>query len=293
MLRTKSWTPYLYIAPTVALLLITFGYPLVAIFDFSTRRIRGATGVFIGLENYRLALKDPVFSLAVTHNAKLLLAVPILLAISILLAVLLYERLKGWQFYRALLFFPYILAVPIIGVVFGNILQLNGILNSMLRAVGLGVVALDWIGDKDLAIWTIMAIAIWHNAGFGIVLFLARLQSLNEEIVDAAKVDGAGWWQRLWFVIIPQLRDVIEFYVVITVITMIAWVFSYIYVITRGGPANSTQILEYYIYTAAFRHQVLGIACAVAVMLFLVTLVVIVPYFVLRREDEGEVGGLA
>jgi ABC-type sugar transport system permease subunit len=290
MLRTKHWTPYLYVCPALVLLLITFAYPLVAIFNFSVRRVLGLTGEFVGLANYRLVLNDDVFRMAVAHNAQLLLAVPALLVISILLAVLLHERLRGWQIYRSILFFPYVLAVPVIGVVFGNMLQLNGILNTMLRAIGLGFLALDWIGNTDLALWTITGIAIWHNAGFGIVLFLARLQTLNEEITDAAKVDGAGWWQRLWYVIIPQLRDVIEFYVVITVITMIAWVFSYIYVITRGGPANSTQVMEFYIYNAAFRYNLYGSASAVAVMLFLVTLVLIVPYFMLRGGGEEAEG---
>jgi ABC-type sugar transport system permease subunit len=124
-------------------------------------------------------------------------------------------------------------------------------------------------------------------------LFLARLQSLNEEIIDASKVDGAGWWQRLWYVIVPQLRDVTEFYVVNTVIMMIAWVFSYIYVITRGGPANSTQVLEFYIYNSAFRYNLFGSASAVAAMLFIITLVLIVPFFILRGGREEEAGGVA
>jgi ABC-type sugar transport system permease subunit len=293
MLRTTRWTPYVYICPALGLLLIAFGYPLAAIFNLSVRRVQGLSGEFVGLDNYRLVVNDDVFHKAVAHNAQMLLAVPILLAISILLAVLLYEQLRGWQLYRSILFFPYVMAVPIIGVIFGNVLQLNGILNSMLRALGLGFLALDWIGDKDLALWTIMGIAIWHNVGFGIVLFLARLQSLNEEIIDASRVDGAGWWQRLWYVIIPQIKDVTEFYVVITVITMIAWVFSYVYVITRGGPANSTQVLEFYIYNSAFRYNLFGSASAVAVMLLLVTLVLIVPFFILRGGGEEDTGGVA
>jgi raffinose/stachyose/melibiose transport system permease protein len=101
-------------------------------------------------------------------------------------------------------------------------------------------------------------------------------------------VDGAGWWQRLWFVTIPQLKDVMEFYIVISVITMLAWVFPYIYVISRGGPGNSTQVLEYYIYNSAFRYNAPGPASAVSVMLFLITLVIIVPFFMLRGESEIE-----
>lgn len=288
MLRTSKIVPILFITPMILLLLFGFGYPLVSIFNFSTRRIRGATGPFIGLENYRQVFKDNVFREAVSHNIILLLAVPILVVISILVAVVLYERLRGWQLYRSILFVPYILAVPVVGVVFSNILQRNGILNESLRAIGLDRIGLDWIGNPDITLWSVMGVIIWREVGFGIVLFLARLLSINEELIDAGKVDGANWWQRLWYVIIPQLRSVIEFYTVVSVITMLAWVFSYIYTMTRGGPGNATQIMELYVFNFAFRNQLPGIASAVAVLLFIVTVVLIIPIFRLRAGSEME-----
>ncbi len=229
-----------------------------------------------------------MFRETVGHNLILLIAVPIMVIISILVAVVLYERLKGWQLYRSILFIPYILAVPIVGVVFSNILQLNGILNEFLRSIGLGALGLDWIGNPNFTLWSVMGVIIWREVGFGIVLFLARLLSLNEELIDAGKVDGANWWQRLWYVIIPELSTVIEFYVVISIITMLAWVFSYIYTISRGGPGNATQVMELYVYNYAFRNQLPGIASAVAVMLFLVTIILIIPIFRLRSGDELE-----
>jgi len=288
MLRTHKITPWLYLTPMLLVLLFAFAYPLISIFNFSTRRIRGASGPFIGLENYRQVFKDNVFHEAVSHNLILLLAVPIMVIISILVAVVLYERVTGWRVYRSTLFIPYILAVPVIGVVFSNLLQLNGILNETLRNFGLGGVALDWIGNPRMTLWSVMGVIIWREVGFGIVLFLARLLSINEELVDAGKVDGANWWQRLWYVIIPQLRSVIEFYVVISVITMLAWVFSYIYTISRGGPGTATQIMELYIYNYAFRNQLPGMAAAVAVILFLVTLVLIIPIIRYRSGSELE-----
>jgi ABC-type sugar transport system permease subunit len=288
MLRTNKITPWLYLTPMLLLLVFAFGYPLVSIFSFSFRRIRGASGPFIGLENYRQVFKDVVFHEAVRHNLILLLAVPIMVIISILVAVVLYERVKGWRLYRTILFIPYILAVPVIGVVFSNMLQLNGILNETLRHFGLGALALDWIGNPRMTLWTVMGVIIWREVGFGIVLFLARLLSINEELIDAGKVDGANWWQRLIFVIIPQLRSVIEFYAVVSVITMLAWVFSYIYTISRGGPGTATQIMELYIFNFAFRNQLPGMASAVAVLLFLVTLVLIIPIIRYRSGSELE-----
>ena len=285
MLRTQRHTPFLYLAPALALLLFAFGYPLVAVINFSFRRIRGATGLFIGLENYRQIIKDRVFHEAVSHNALLLLAVPALIFFSVVISVILYERVSGWRVYRSILFLPYILAVPVVGVVFSNMFQLNGVVNEFLRAIGMQSLALDWIGSPKIALWTVMGVIIWREAGFGIVLFLARLLSLNEELQDAAKIDGADWWQRLVYVTVPQMRETIEFYGVVSVITMLAWVFSYVYVISRGGPGNATQIIELYIYNFAFRNALPGIASAVAVLLFLITIILIVPLFRLRRAD--------
>jgi ABC-type sugar transport system permease subunit len=288
MLRTGWLTPYLYLAPMLALLGVVFGYPLVAIFDFSTRRIRGASGPFIGLENFRSILKDDIFQDAIRHNGQLLLLVPVMVTLSLLLAVLLYDRVAGWRVYRTLLFLPFILAVPVVALVFGNMFQLNGVVNQVLRSVGLRALALDWIGSSTLALWTVMGVIVWRESGFGIVLFLARLLGLNEELYDAARIDGAGWWQRLWYVTVPQMRGVIEFYAVVSVITMLAWVFSYVYTMTHGGPGNATQIMELYIYNYAFRNALPGVASAVAVILFLVTLLLMLPLFQYRLRDEAE-----
>ena len=286
---SRRLTPYLYLLPMLVLLLIVFGYPLVSIFNYSLRRIRVNTGPFIGLENYKTVLRDSVFREAATHNVLLLLSVPILLALSLFVAVVLYERVSGWYIYRSVLFVPYIIAVPIAGVVFSNLFQRSGAINQILNAVGLNFLALDWLGSEKLALWTVMLVIVWHEVGFGIVLFLARLLSLDESLQEAAMVDGAGWWQRLWYVTIPQLRTIIEFYVTITVIAILAWVFAYVYVMTRGGPGTATQILELYIYNYAFRNGLPGIASAVAVMLFLVTLLLIIPLF--RFRSQTETGG--
>lgn len=288
MLRTRWYTPLLYLLPLLGLLLFTFGYPLVAIFDFSLRRIRGATGPFIGLENYRQILKDNVFHEAVAHNGVLLLAVPIMTIIALLLAVLLFDRPRGWRTYRSILYVPFILATPVVGVIFSNMLQLNGIVNSFLRSISLDIFSLDWLGNPRLALWTVMGIVIWREVGFGIVLFLARLMSINEDLLDAAKVDGANWSQRLAHVIVPQLKSVIEFFVVISIITMLAWVFAYVYVITHGGPGTATMVMELYIFNAAFRNQLPGIASAVAVILFIVTLGLMIPLLRFRAEAEAE-----
>src|SRR5690349_19774353 len=117
MIRTKTITPYLFITPLLALVALIFGYPLVKIFDFSLKRIRGFDGPYVGFANFEALFKDPVFGEAIRHNLQLLLAVVPLLVVSLAIAIALYERLRGWRWFRTIVFLPYILAIPIVGVV--------------------------------------------------------------------------------------------------------------------------------------------------------------------------------
>jgi len=287
MIHTRNpITPYLFIAPLVLLLLLIFGYPLVQIFDFSFRRIRGIEGPWVGLENYQLILNQPLFQEADRHNLQLLIAVPIIILLSLVIAVVLYDRVPGWRIYRTIVFIPYILAVPIVAVVLKKFFQFDGPFNETLRLVGLETFALDWLGSPDIALWTIMSVIIWREVGFGIVLMLARLLSLDEEMLEAAELDGTNWWQRLWYVILPQMAGVIEFYFVVSFITMIAAVFSYVFMITKGGPGTSTMVLELYIFNFLTRNSLPGVASAVSVMLFLVTMALILLLFWLRRGER-------
>jgi ABC-type sugar transport system permease subunit len=288
MLRTRPWVPYLYVAPAVALLCLVFAYPVVRVVDFSTRLIRGANGPYVGSLNYRLVWEDSTFRDALMHSAELLLAVPVLLTLSIFFAVLLYERARGWRIYRSVLFLPYILAVPIVGIVASYIFGLNGAFNSILRAVHLNGLALDWLGSEKLSLLTVGIVIVWRELGFGIVLFLARLLSMSEDQLEAARIDGANWWARLRYVILPELRGTIEFYVVVASITMIAWVFAYVYTLTSGGPGTSSTVLELYIYNQGLRNSLPGMASAVAVVLLGVSIVSISLLLVVRARARAE-----
>jgi raffinose/stachyose/melibiose transport system permease protein len=271
MLKTRPWIPYLYVAPAVVLLVLIFGYPLVKVVEFSRKLIRGTDGPVVGWLNYELVWDDPVFHAALKHSALLLLAVPVLVLISIVFSVLLYERARGWRIYRSALFMPYILAVPIIGIIASYVFALNGALNELLRSVGLDRLAINWIGSERYSLLTVGIVIVWREVGFGIVLFLARLLS------------------RLRYVILPELRTTIEFYVVVASITMLAWVFAYVYTITAGGPGTSSTVLELYIYNQGLRNSLPGMASAVAVILFGATLVFVILQVLLRaRADKAE-----
>ncbi|MGQ9616571.1 MAG: carbohydrate ABC transporter permease [Spirochaetota bacterium] len=270
-------------------ILFVYGYPLVRVFDFSMRRIRGASGPFIGLENFRFVLRNPVFHDAVKHNLFLLVGVPVLIIIALIFASLLFEQPSGWRFYRFSLFLPYILAVPVVGVVFGYLLMLKGAVNEILSFLKLDFLAFDWLGNPSIALKSLLAIIIWKEMGFGIVLFFARLMSVSEEIYDAARIDGANWWQILWYITVPQLQIVIEFFAIVSIINLLSWVFAYVYVVTRGGPGTSTQVIELWIFNkVAHGAPNPGMGAAASVILFLVTIVLIFALLKLRMRVGEE-----
>lgn len=287
-LKTRKITPYIYLFPMAVILLFIYGYALVKVFDFSFRRIRGITGVFVGFDNYKFVFADPIFRQSVLNNFQLFLTIPFLVFFAIIFAVLLFERIRGWRFYRVSLFLPYILAIPVAGTIFGYMFTKNGIVNEILRATHLNFLAVDWLGDPKFALWTLMIIILWKEIGFGIALFLARLMSVDESIYDSAAIDGASWWGKLFFITIPQLRNIITFFTMITIINMLSWVFAYSYTVTLGGPGWSTVVMELYIFNKLARSQTpnLGMASAASVILLLISIVFIIISYRVRKRGE-------
>jgi ABC-type sugar transport system permease subunit len=281
----RKLEPYLFLAPALVVLLLVFAYPIFRLIVLSFQRPSSGEMLFVGLTNYRSILRDDVFLMAVKNNLTLLLCVPVMVVVALLLAIFLFERVRGWTFYRTTLFLPYLLPIAVIGLVFSYIFQLSGVLNDFLIAIGLERFALDWLGSTRLALPTLMFVIIWKEVGFGVVLFLARLMSVEEELFDAAKIDGANWWQLQWYVTVPQLASVIEFFSVVSVITMLSWVFNYVYVMTGGGPGNSTMVTELYIYLSGFRYNQMNLASAVSVLLLLITGVFI--FLELRMRERS------
>lgn len=289
-MKRRSITAYLFVAPLVCLLGFVFGYPILKIFEFSFKMVRGVDGPWVGLRNYRLILNQPLFWDSVQHNIFLLAAVPVMIVVALLMSVLLYERLRGWKIYRVILFLPYILAIPIVAIVVKRMFQFDGPVNEVLRANGLEFLAVDWLGSSSFALLTVTLVIVWRESALGTILFLARLLSLDESQIEAARLEGANWWQRLWYVILPQMRGVIQFFAVVSVITMLAAVFAYVYMIGsgRGGPGTSTMVLELYIFNALVRTSLPGIASAVSVMLLIVSALLIFPLIAAGKRNDSD-----
>jgi ABC-type sugar transport system permease subunit len=271
--------PWLYAAPTLLFVGLTFAYPIVSLVKYSLEQVGSSQYIptrYVGFTNYSYVFSDSLFIRAIENNLKLFLCVPIMIVVAVLLAAILYDRPRGWKLYRAILFLPYVLSIPVVGVVFGYLFTFNGSVNEALRGVGLGALTQDWLGSTTWALPTIMFVIIWKELGFGVIVFNARLMSVSEEYYDAARVDGARWWNRLRHITIPQLVPAIAFFAVVELINMLSWVFAYIYVMTLGGPQNSTVVSEYYIYQQVFQNNVIGIGAAAGVVLLLIVSILIV-----------------
>src|SRR5438552_16244342 len=196
-----------------------FGFPFVQVVRDSFYAGNFDSPIWVGLDHYKGVISDPEFRQSLVNNLKLLLAVPVMLGLGLAIALVLNDRIRGMRKYQAIVFLPYVLPETAIGIAFSFLLQQNGVLNTAMRDVHLGAIAQDWLGNSHLAIVSVGGLVIWQQLGFGVVVFTAALLSLPPEPAEAARIDGAGWWQLQPRAPVPQLRPIIELLTVVQVLT--------------------------------------------------------------------------
>ena len=274
--RRDARAAAVFLLPAVLFLAFVFLYPIASV--VRTSFLDPFTDEFAGLANYRSLFADPIFHAAVVNNLKLVVVLPVLVVTSIVIAQVLHDQIRGWRVYRAIIFMPYVVPVVVAALVFGQILQSRGMINGLLESVGLGGLAQNWLGDPKTAVWSVAGVIQWRELAFGVILFLARMTQLPEDLYDAAKVDGANWWQRLRHVTVPQMSTIIAFYAGIVVVALFNWVFNYVFVLTKGGPGTSTYVMEYYIYSRAFIYGDFGNAAALSTLMLAAILAFMVTF---------------
>ncbi|MET8373920.1 sugar ABC transporter permease [Micromonospora profundi] len=258
------------------------------------RRDASATE-FVGLRNYTLAFQDPIFLDALRNNAlivfgSLLIQGPIALAI----ALLLNRRFRGRSVFRLLVFVPYVLAEVTVGIMWKLLLTGGGTVDAMLESLGLGGLVRPWLADLDLVIWTLLAILTWKYVGFAIILLLAGLSNVPDELTEAAAIDGASWWQIQRHVTIPLLGPTIRIWMFLSMIGSLQifdmiWVTSVPAVRSLGASATMAT----YMVDNGFFARLWGYGNAVAVILFAISFVAALLFqrFLLRRDIEGAITG--
>lgn len=245
---------------------------------------------FVGLQNYVELFNDRVFFLSLTNNLKWLgifITVPTTLGLA--LALVLNTSIRFDKFFKMSFYSPMVLSFTVIALVFAWFYNpAYGLINSLLRELGVGRRALPgWLADPNLVLYAIIAAAAWRQVGYVMLLYLARLKSIDQSLLDAARVDGASNWRLFIHVILPLLLPATVIVIVISVIDSLR-AFDLVYVMTRGGPANSSNVLANYMYIQAFNNYRMGYGSAIGVILFLISFGFIAIYLnhILRSEAE-------
>ncbi|MFE1445519.1 carbohydrate ABC transporter permease [Streptomyces olivaceoviridis] len=235
---------------------------------------------FVGLGNFREMAGDDVFRSAAGHTVLWLLLFGGLSAVlGLAAALLLQQERRGIGFYRAALFLPVVFSLVATALVWQAVYQPDGVLNRLLESVGLDSLRHAWLADQDTALYAVIVPALWRQIGYVMVLYLAGLKGIDPALYEAAKMDGAGRWQRFRHVTLPQLRGVNAVVLSVIVIDSLRS-FDVVWSLTRGGPYHSSELLSTYMYSTAFQSLRLGYGSALAVVIFLLAFGVIASYLV-------------
>ncbi|MFI2710917.1 carbohydrate ABC transporter permease [Micromonospora sp. NPDC018662] len=292
----RKWYEIVGLTTPALVVYVTFVLvPMGFAFYYSLFRWRGVgpPTEFVGLKNYTLAFQDPIFLDALRNNAivvfgSLLVQGPLALGV----ALLLNRRFRGRGAFRLLAFVPYVLAEVTVGIMWKLILTGDGTADELLRAVGLGGLVQAWLADLDVVIWTLLFVLTWKYVGFAIILLLAGLSNVPEELTEAAAIDGASWWQTQRHITLPLLGPTIRIWMFLSVIGSlqvfdVVWVTSVPAVRSLGASATMAT----YMVDNGFFARLWGYGNAVAVILFVISFVAALLFqrFLLRRDIEGAI----
>jgi len=265
-------TPYFFLLPAFALLGIFTFYPLVSAVRLSFYEWQIISEpVYTGLQNYRDTFSDFKFyqSLRVTFQY-VLVAVPGTIVLALATALLLNTRLRLRNLFRGVIFFPAFTSLVAIGMIWKYMYSTEyGIINYLMGL--LGIKPVGWLSDPSIALWSLILVTIWHGLGWNMVIFLAGLQNIPEVYYEAARIDGAGTWQRFRHITLPLLKPITLFVVVMAVIYTFRS-FDFVFVTTKGGPGVSTSLLMWYFFRQGFIMYRMGQATAIALVIFVVVL---------------------
>ena len=265
--------PYLFLLPAALVLVVFFFIPffqtiLLSFQDYSTN-IYHAT--FTGLKNYIDILHNPIFYKVMWNTVLyLVVEVPILAIIPLFLAILINQKIRGITLYKILIYLPVIVSIVVAAIAFKWLYAEQGILNYILNVLHIN--SIGWLTDPKYATYSVIIVTIWKGIGYYMMIYLAALMSVPKELYEACDIDGAGFLRKHLTVTIPHIMPTIALVTTISSISAMK-IFAEIYVMTKGGPLNSTKTIVYYIYEKAFENLDLGYASAMAVILLVIVMI--------------------
>jgi putative chitobiose transport system permease protein len=291
MIRKKALTPYLFLTPALLVIGIFILYPIISVVYYSFTDYSIVTPPeWVGLRNYQQLLNDSVFWLAMKHSFIYLLVTPVLIVLCTTLAIAVNRKLPGINLFRALYYIPVISGTIAVGIAWRMLLDTNGLINSLLLSTGVLEEPIQWLAEPAYTLPIIMLFTIWLGLGYYMMIFLAGLQNIPEELYDAALIDGCNSWQKHWHISIPGLRPQITFIAVISSLAAFQ-VFNEVYILTGelGGILNSGVTLVFYMWRQAFRLHHAGMGSAIAMVLLFITLLLSITNIrLLERGTEAQ-----
>ena len=268
----KKYTPYLFLLPAAAVMIVFFFIPFfqtfgLSFFDYSSSLYNPN---FVGADNYIKLFKEPVFYKVMFNTFMyLVIAVPFLVTFPLFLAILINQKIRGITLYKILLYLPVIVSIVDAAIAFKWLYAGQGILNYILSLFH--IKSIGWLVDTKWALFSVALVTIWKGIGYYMMIYLASLMSVPQDLYEACDIDGANFITKHLTVTIPHIMPTIALVSTISTISAMK-VFAEIYVMTKGGPLNSTKTIVYYIYERAFENLDLGYASALAVVLLVVVM---------------------
>lgn len=268
----KKYVPYLFLLPAGIVLLIFFFIPFfqtvyLSFFDYSSSIYHP---VAIGLDNYVKLFHSHIFYKVLWNTfVYLFIAVPILVVFPLFIAILINQKIRGVTLYKILIYLPVIVSIVVAAIAFKWLYADQGILNYIVTLFGGSSVG--WLTDPNWALYSVIIVTIWKGIGYYMIIYLAALMSVPQELYEACDIDGANFLTKHLTVTIPHIMPTIALVTTISAISAMK-VFAEIYVMTKGGPLNSSKTIVYYIYERAFENLDLGYASAMAVVLLIIVM---------------------
>lgn len=268
-----KYAPYLFLLPAAVVLVIFFFIPffqtfLLSFLDYSNNIYQAE---FVGLQNYINLFHNPIFYKVMWNTfLYLFIAVPILAIFPLFLAILINQKIKGVTLYKILIYLPVIVSIVVAAIAFKWLYADQGILNYLVTKLGFEPVG--WLTDPNFALYSVIIVTIWKGIGYYMIIYLAALMSVPKELYEACDIDGANFLTKHLTVTVPHIMPTIALVTTISAISAMK-VFAEIYVMTKGGPLNSSKTIVYYIYERAFENLDLGFASATAVVLLVIVMV--------------------
>lgn len=268
----KKYIPYLFLIPALVMLGVFFFLPFLQTFllSFQDYSIDIYNPTFIGLNNYKLLFHSKEFYQTIFNTLLfLVLVVPILTIIPLIVAIFINKKIKGISLYKILIYLPVVVSIVVVAIAFKWLYAENGILNFLLQTIGLN--SIGWLTDTHFAMISVALVTIYKGIGYYMMIYLAALMSVPKDLYEAADIDGANSFIKHLTVTIPHIMPTIALVVTISSISALK-VFAEIYVMTKGGPLNSTKTIVYYIYERAFENLDLSMAATASVVLLIIIL---------------------